>query len=146
MESPDANPATSLHADLAEAHRELAKALVDVERALKRHDRSRRPIERQLGNLADLVESQFVREESGGYTDALARAPRLTTTAERLLAEHTELLDDAKKLQILARSGVESKAWWRQIESDFTTLKARLLAHEQAEKKFLHEALDGTSV
>jgi hypothetical protein len=74
--------------------------------------------------------------------NALARAPRLVSTADKLLAEHAELLNDAQKLQILARSGVETDAWWRHIETDFQQLQHNLLAHEHAENKLIHEALN----
>lgn len=140
MEPHDIDASSSL-TELFEQHSELALALQDVDRTLKRHDRSRQQVDERLWKLAELVESHFDHEECGGYmAEALARAPRLTPTAEKLLAEHSILLDDAKKLQILARSGVESDAWWRQIDSDFRHLKSRLLAHEHAENKLLHEA------
>jgi hypothetical protein len=143
MVSPDANPTTSL-ANLAKEHRELANALADVERALKRHDRAQRLVEKQLSRLAEFVESHFAWEESGGYLiDALTRAPLLTNKADRLLAEHADLLDDAKKLHLLARSGVESQAWWRHVEQDFQRLKSMLLAHELAENKLLQQAYKG---
>ena len=141
MEPSDEVPALSLPTSHAEDHREVTAALGDVERALKRPDRGQRKVGQQLERLSELVESHFAREESGGYmAEALARAPRLTSTAEKLLAEHTNLLDDAQKLHILARSGIESKGWWRQIETDFTSLKARLVVHEHAENRLLQEA------
>jgi hypothetical protein len=143
MDSLDENSAHLIAADIAQDHRVLEMALRDVERALNRHDRARGLVEHQLRNLTELIEAHFAREEAGGYMgEALTRAPRLGGTAERLLAEHVDLLDDAQKLHMLARAGVESMAWWRQIEADFTHLKARLLAHEHAENKLLNEAFN----
>lgn len=124
-----------------EEHRELADALQKTDRLLARVDRTQRQVDRQMGRLADLIEGHFEHEENGGYmAEALARAPQLTRVAKKLASEHADLLDDTKKLQMLARSGVESPAWWRQIEQDFHWLKARFLAHEHAENKLLHEA------
>jgi hypothetical protein len=127
--------------DFYEEHRELADALQKTDRLLARVDRTQRQVDHQMGRLADLIESHFDHEESGGYmAEVLARAPQLTRTAMKLASEHADLLDDTKKLQMLARSGVESPAWWRQVEQDFHWIKGRLLAHEHAENKLLHEA------
>jgi hypothetical protein len=134
-------PPSDQNADLSREHAELLAALEDTGRLLKSLDRSHRKVDRQLGRLAELIESHFTHEENGGYmAEPLARAPRLTTTARQLLGEHAELLDDAKKLQMLARFGVESDGWWRQVEHDFQRLHKRLLAHEHAENKLLHDA------
>lgn len=139
----DTYPTSTSCAGFLEEHRELAEALQVFERLLDGQNRARGVVERQLQKLADLVESHFAHEEEGGYmADAVTRAPRLSTTAEKLVGEHTELLDDVKKLHLLARSGVETEAWWRQIDKDFTRLKARLLAHEHAENNLMHEAFN----
>jgi hypothetical protein len=126
-----------------EEHCDLAVALDQVGRTLKRVDRRRASIVRQLNELVDHVESHFAHEEDGGYmAESLARAPRLATRAGRLLAEHAELLDDVHKLQMLARSGVETDGWWRQIETDCERLKVTLFVHEHAEHRLVQEAFN----
>ena len=128
---------------LREEHRELHEALQTIDRELRSVQRTQQAVDSLIWRFAELIESHFSHEEDGGYMqDAIQRAPRLANRASRLLRQHTELLEEATKLQMLARSGLESAAWWQQIELDFGRLRDRLLDHEHKENALVQEAFN----
>jgi hypothetical protein len=128
-------------------HRELHDVLRKVDRAW-------RTCEAQGWKEADVCElceattalkeylaHHFAQEEAGGYLEeALTLAPRLGTTADRLLEQHPLLLTNcAEVCERLRRAGGDPEAR-RELRERFNALRKLLLEHERGENAVMQEA------
>jgi hypothetical protein len=96
---------------------------------------------RTVQEFVEQITKHFENEEQGGYfANAVRRAPHLADQAEELLQEHEELSEMIVSVNVLARSGVETNAWWEQMEADIARFRVRLLKHEAAETELLQSA------
>ncbi|MCA9186465.1 MAG: hypothetical protein R3E01_14255 [Pirellulaceae bacterium] len=94
-----------------------------------------------LGQLVELLDSHFDHEEQSDFvTNVRRRAPHLLQTAQEAIAQHADISDQAKKILILARNGVVSDAWWRQLSLRFDEFAREFLAHEAHEYELLQSA------
>ena len=122
-------------------HKELANVLAEIREAISAPERTKNQVDDLMTRLCELVETHFSNEEQGGYLkDALQQAPHYREQARTLLEQHEALLEDVKKLRVLAHSGVESSAWWIHIESNFHKFASALDKHEHAEIKVVQQA------
>ena len=122
-------------------HLELAETFAALHSAIEGDDRTKNGMEDLVARLSDQVDLHFEIEERDGYLrEALEQSPRHTTRAELLLKQHDDLREEIEKLRILIHSGMESPAWWTQVESEIRDFSTRFFDHEHAEDQLLQSA------
>jgi len=128
--------------DFRREHAELAETISSIQRDLSNSRSTKNDVGDRTGQLVEkMLEAHFAHEEAGGYmADVVSRAPHLQPTVRRLELQHPMLLEKATKLNMLARSGVESPPWWRELRNEFDSLRQELLDHERQENMLVQEA------
>jgi iron-sulfur cluster repair protein YtfE (RIC family) len=93
-----------------------------------------------LRKVRSELEAHFAEEDSGGcLEEAVSRVPRLAAEAERIEAEHPELLFELDRLIAQAQEGGQSIESRLAIEKMFDDLCRQLHAHEAAENALLRQ-------
>jgi hypothetical protein len=91
--------------------------------------------------LREHLGHHFAQEEAGGYLEeALLAAPRLATTADRLLAQHPLLLRKCCETVDKLRQAPADAALRRRMREEFLDLRRKLLEHERGENALMQEA------
>jgi hypothetical protein len=122
-------------------HQELCDVISDLKQVIRMPQRTQSQVVTLISRLRELVESHFLHEQQGGYLGDLAvKVPRYRAEAAALMQQHEALLEEADKLSLLVHSGVESPAWWVRVESDLQKFSTRLINHERAEDRLVHDA------
>lgn len=136
------SPNTSAGADRIEAeHHALGQEASALHELMTEPDRQRVVVQERLLQFAEHVSEHFENEERGGYfSDAVKKAPHLSSMAAKLEEQHEPLLESLQALTTLARAGVESEAWWDRIAADFDRLAQQLQQHELGERSLLQRA------
>lgn len=135
------SPKKPTHPEITQQHQELNTLIELLRSTLARTSRDRDALQDVIRDLAELVTVHFEHEEQGGYfSEAVKRAPRLLGHSQELCLQHEALSEQILTLNSLARSGVESPAWWRQMEIDTERFIDAMLAHETSEKELLQKA------
>jgi iron-sulfur cluster repair protein YtfE (RIC family) len=132
-------------------HRRLHAMLIRARSAVQQMNGPDR--DANLPDVAKILEQvrgeltqHFAEEEQGGcLEEAVSRCPRLSPDANRIEAEHVELLAELNRLIAEAKDGPENVATRVAVERDFDELCKQLHAHEAAENALLREAF-GASV
>jgi hemerythrin HHE cation binding domain-containing protein len=103
-------------------------------------DASAADIVRVLRQVRDELSHHFAEEEAGGcLEEAVSRCPRLSREANRLGAEHADLLHQIDELMTLAAGSEPSHTVHIAMENAFKDVCERLYAHEAAENSLLRE-------
>jgi hypothetical protein len=90
--------------------------------------------------VRDELEHHFAEEESGGcMEEAVARCPALSAEADRIEAEHPELLHDVDRLIAQAVDGSHTTEKRVALEEAFDELCRNIDAHEKAENVLLRQ-------
>lgn len=126
---------------IEQEHAELKSLLEALQAACSPSLRNRESVQDLAETLANQVAEHFELEERGGYfADAIKRAPQVAVQAAELQAQHEPLLETVQALRALARSGVESEAWWNRVTSELDRFAQGLLRHESGERSLLQRA------
>ena len=142
--------------EIKEDHLELHDLLCKTERAFKLPRRHRKPRELVylLLALQDRLAMHFSLEEAYGYCeDALEVAPRLSSQAEALRAEHRtlfvnfcHLVDDAEQLlapiSIDGASRLEKRVSLVDVSAQYEHFREALEEHERRETELILAAFD----
>ncbi|GAB4140232.1 hemerythrin domain-containing protein [Thermopirellula anaerolimosa] len=125
-----------------EEHERIEALLEELETALAKRDRPPKEVIRLLSELPVHLEAHFSFEEAGRFFDeGMLRAPHLQPKADKILAEHTPLVDAAKSLAATASEDDQTvPEWWERVHSGFAALKNDLSRHEHAENDLVQEA------
>jgi hemerythrin len=96
-----------------------------------------------LSRLRAHLEHHFAQEEQGGYLEeALVHAPRYSSHASRLLAQHPVMLGRVSDVLTLAGSGDFTEARWPKVQQEVSKLLKELLAHEAGENQLVQRAFN----
>jgi len=94
-----------------------------------------------MNELLRQLEHHFAQEEAGGYLEeAITAAPALGPKADRLAAQHPELLRQCREL--IARMEIEpvDPAKLAKLHDDYLDMKQLLLEHEHGENQVMQQA------
>ena len=92
--------------------------------------------------LARRLTEHFEREESRGYLpDIYELAPRYSAHADRLLAEHADLLTYVNDIAGRVGAAASGGSAWGSVLEAFRSFANRLRRHEQAESSLVRRAL-----
>jgi hypothetical protein len=95
-------------------------------------------IDALTGQLAE----HFEHEEARGYLpDIYELAPRYSARADRLLAEHEDILSHVHDLAAQVRAAASGSALWPDVVTSFRGVADRLHQHEQEENLLVQRAL-----
>lgn len=124
-------------------HRRLHKLLRQMRAAIVRSvqidsDPSFDELLQILARLRDELEQHFAQEAAGGcLEEAVSRCPRLAPEAQRIEAEHPQILTDLDRLINEAQTLQPTAQNQVAIQREFDSLYQRLRAHEKAENNVL---------
>lgn len=136
----------SLLGHLSVEHRELHARLQHLRRLFVENEPSPTipaperltEISRELGLLDEELREHFAREEAGGFLEeAVTRRPALNHEGERLIREHSELLDELAALRNTACKAVRDPAAWPTALAEFNALCRKLCEHERSENQLI---------
>ena len=132
-------------------HRELHQLVQEVREFVIQKPWSRETAEHArnvLKRLREHLEHHFAQEEAGGYLEeALVHAPRYSSHASRLLAQHPVMLGRLFEVLTLADTGVELPTVWPMLQQRVSDLLKELMAHEAGENQLVQRAFNtGTSL
>lgn len=104
--------------------------------------RSHLPVVRSLlGELSELLQRHFAREEEGGYyQDIVEMSPRFSSQVDELREQHGTLLDSVAQLRLHVNCAPDASLWWRAIRYDFAEFARLCREHEQQEHKLVQLA------
>ncbi len=125
----------------AEEHDHLRDILEQIQLQLDDRSIPRHDILVAFSELHREALEHFVHEEQfdGFFDNIIDQAPRLHTSAKRLIAEHMRFLGDLQTMQdIVARS--PANRWREWVATQYATFVQRFCQHEQAETELMHEA------
>ncbi len=91
---------------------------------------------------AELAEHFELEEEGGYFSDAVEVAPRLKGQVDRLLAEHTELLDIVGELLVQSETCQDDDEAWKKFHAHAIDFVKRQAGHERAENSMVQEAYE----
>lgn len=125
-----------------EEHERIEALLEELETAVSKRDRPPSEVIRLLSELPVHLEAHFAFEEAGRFFDeGMLRAPHLQPKADKILAEHSPLVDAAKALATdAAGDDPGSPGWWERVRDRFLAVKNDLSRHEHAENDLVQEA------
>lgn len=96
-----------------------------------------------LPTLSTELHRHFELEERDGYLgEAVAFAPRLSGTAERLLKQHATLAEELTALLQSLRGDTGSEAWWGTFVAQGEQFIRSLVDHERAENELVQDAYE----
>jgi hypothetical protein len=122
-------------------HRALANKLADILQVCAGGIVSAEEIAGLLFDLHDALKEHFSNEEFRGFfREVTARAPHLMPEANKLCAEHLEMLHTARELAQFAIAGGGSHCWWHELNSRFLVFANQLQGHEHEEDSLLEQA------
>jgi hypothetical protein len=137
------NPDTS-HAvfeEVCREHRALGGKVARIRQALAGGSIPGEEIAAMLLDLKDALKVHFSNEEFHGFFgEVTARAPYLSREANKLCAEHLEMLDTARRIAHFAVAGGGSQCWWHELNTRFLAFADQLHRHEQDEDSLLQQA------
>lgn len=139
---------------LVSEHRRVHLLLCEVREAIDRHGGLKpvaEPPTPAADRFTDVVHAvdhlrreltaHFAEEERGGcLEEAVARCPRLSQEAQRIEAEHRDLLEDASRLAEAAKVCRETTRDYAALRRRFDHFCEKIQAHEHAENRLLSEA------
>lgn len=124
-----------------EDHKRLKAALNEINTAFDKRNVSADEAAKLLEALCDRLQHHFELEEKGGYfTEAIQHAPQLSSKAENLVEEHTDLANCAREILESTQAELGSDAWWQEVGEQFQKLRKELLTHERDEDRLIQEA------
>lgn len=125
-----------------EEHERIEALLEELETAFSKRDRPPSEVIRLLSELPVHLEAHFAFEEAGRFFDhGMLRAPHLQPKADKILAEHSPLVEAAKALaKHTAEDDRSSPGWWDRGRDRFQVVKSELTRHEHAENDLVQEA------
>lgn len=120
---------------------EIREVLKAFHRAATSSRLAKQHIEDVSQHLVDAMEKLAQQKRlQGALSAAVRRAPRLATQAEELDRQLELLQEKAEGLHMLARSGIESPAWWNRIVQQLDQFTAEFVSHERAEHQLLTQS------
>ena len=97
---------------------------------------------RAIDGLTRCLAEHFEGEESGGYLpDIYEFAPRYSGQADRLLAEHADLLSRGASLANRVHAAADNMAIWSGVLEEFRVFTEGLRQHEESECLLMERAL-----
>jgi hypothetical protein len=137
------SPATSheLIEEIRREHQALGVKLGHIRRICAGEIRPGEEMAALLLDLYDALKSHFRNEEFHGFFgEVTARAPELNPEANKLCAEHRDMLQTVSELARFAAVGAGSREWWREVNTRFLVLADQLRRHEHDEDSLLQRA------
>ena len=93
-----------------------------------------------INALAVHLQMHFEFEESDGYFSSLAcKTPHLSSTVEKLLREHKEMLEKVDALVTMAREDLVKTHDTADLAEQFSLLRDQLSIHEHEENKLIQD-------
>jgi iron-sulfur cluster repair protein YtfE (RIC family) len=122
-------------------HEALRKKLGNVHSVLAGCHLAGEKVAAMLLELHDELVVHFTNEEFNGFFgEVTSRAPQLSPAADKLCAEHRDMLHKASELAQFARAGADSQEWWRELKTRFHVFSTQLMHHESEENSLLQQA------
>ena len=122
-------------------HEALRKMLGNVHAVLAGSHVAGATVASLLLELHDELVLHFSNEEFHGFFGEITtRAPELLPSADKLCAEHRDMLRKASELAQFARAGADSQEWWRELKTRFHVFSTQLMHHESEENSLLQQA------
>lgn len=91
--------------------------------------------------LREHLKHHFAQEEAGGYLEeALLAAPKLATTADKLLAQHPLLLKHCCEMVEQLRQASADADLKQRLHDEYLDLRRKLQEHERGENAVMQEA------
>ena len=104
-------------------HRALGGKIARIRQALAGDVIPGEEIAAMFLDLNDALKEHFYNEEFHGFFgEVTARALFLSREANKLCAEHLEMLDTAKRIAHFAVAGGGSHCWWHELNTRFLAL------------------------
>lgn len=97
-------------------------------------------VRKMLAGLRDYLKNHFEQEERGGFMEeSIARMPRLSSAAQKVMADHPGLLAELDTLlETLGPRNICPEAWGEATRG-FTAFTDHLLVHERNENAVVQE-------
>ena len=126
---------------IREEHRKLDELYARIRETLSGQKRGMANVQVLFDELVKTVRRHFEHEEEGGYfREIIEMAPRLSSRADRLEEEHTELLKLAEHLAMNIRHSRDTQLWRFATRVDFEYFIHRCEDHESAETALVQDA------
>jgi hypothetical protein len=127
--------------EVCREHQVLGRKLARIRQICSGQLRSGEEIAALLLDFYDALKSHFYNEEFRGFFgEVTARAPTLHTEANRLCAEHREMLKTTMQLVRFAAASASSNEWWLELNARFLAFADQLARHEHDEDSLLQRA------
>jgi uncharacterized protein with von Willebrand factor type A (vWA) domain len=122
-------------------HQALGGKVARIRQALEGDILTGEEIAAMLFDFNDSLKEHFSNEEFRGFfSEVTARAPNLNPEANKLCAEHLEMLHTGIELAQFAIAGDRSRSWWRELNMQFIVFADQLKRHEHDEDALLQRA------
>jgi hypothetical protein len=122
-------------------HRALGGKVARIRQALAGEIITGEEIAAMLFDFTDALKEHFSNEEFRGFFgEVTARAPFLSLEANKLCAEHLDMLHTSRQLGQFAIAGGGSQCWWRELNTRFLVFADQLQRHEHDEDSLLQRA------
>jgi hypothetical protein len=122
-------------------HQALEGKIARIRQALVGDILTAEEIAAMLFDFNDALKDHFSNEEFRGFFGELtARAPNLNSEANKLCAEHLEMLRTARQIAQFAIAGGGSHRWWHELNTRFLAFADQLHRHERDEDALLQRA------
>jgi hypothetical protein len=122
-------------------HQALGGKVARIRQALSGDVLTGEEIAAMLFDFNDSLKEHFSNEEFRGFFgEVTARAPNLNPAANKLCAEHLEMLHTAKQIAQFALAGGGSRCWWHELNTWFLAFAEQLKRHEHDEDALLQRA------
>lgn len=127
--------------EVCREHRVLGGKLARIRNICSGAITSGEEVAAMLLDLHDALREHFLNEEFHGFfSEVIARVPAMTGEANKLCAEHRQMLQTATELMRFAAAGSASHEWWRELNTRFLVFADQLQRHEQDEDALLQRA------
>jgi uncharacterized protein with von Willebrand factor type A (vWA) domain len=122
-------------------HQALGGKIARLRQALAGDVLTGEVIAAMLFDFNDALKEHFTNEEFGGFFgEVTAHAPNLNPEANKLCAEHLEMLHTARQIAQFAIAGGGSHCWWHELNTRFLAFADQLHRHERDEDTLLQRA------